>query len=130
MAAIIKEVLATSPDGKGVMAKATHAIDSVAVNITAFCAFSRDRIAQLHFVTDNNERAMESLNRSGFETKQVDVVITTLVHRVGSLDIATQRLADAGLEIYYSYATVAGATSLVIFATDNNKKAVELLAKA
>lgn len=127
MATLIKEILATSPDGKGVLARATGALSSVGVNINAFCAFSRDRVAQLHFITDNNQRGMEALNRAGFETKETEVVITTLVHRAGSLDIATQRLADAGLEIFYSYATVAGSLSLVIFATSQNRHAVQLL---
>ncbi len=129
MAAIIKEILATTPDGKGILAKAAHAIEAVGVNVNAFCAFSRDGVAQLHFVTDNNLRAMESLNQAGLETREMEVVITTLVHRVGSLDVATQRLSSAGLNIFYSYATVAGSTSLVIFATNNNHKAVELLAR-
>ena len=129
MATLIKEICATAKDQTGLLHKATTAIREVGVNINGFCAFSRDAIGQLHFITDNNPRAIDSLQRAGFRVTEDDVVITTLVHRSGSLDVATHRLAEAGVDIRYSYATVAGSISLVIFATDNNKQALELLGR-
>ena len=125
----MKEICATAKDQTGLLARATHAVGGVAVNINAFCAFSRDGIGQLHFMTDNNQRAMEALHQAGFETREKEVVMTSLPHRTGSLDVATQRLAQAKVDIEYSYATVAGSISLVIFATNNNQKAAELLAR-
>jgi hypothetical protein len=127
MVTLQKEIVAVSKDYTGCLAKATSAIHAVGVNINAFCCYAREGIAFLHFLTDHNARAMESLNRSGFETTENEVIMTILSHRVGSLDDLAHRLSEAGIDIRNSYASVAGSDCLAIFATNNNRKALEIL---
>ncbi|MBI2067040.1 MAG: hypothetical protein HYT77_03395 [Deltaproteobacteria bacterium] len=127
MISLIKEIRVATDAKHGAFSKATAAIRGVGLNINAFCAYQQGNKAYFIFLTEDNERAMESLNKAGFETTEEEAVLTSLTHRVGTLDMAAHKLLEAGIDIRYCYATVAGSDCLAVFSTSDNKKALQVL---
>ena len=79
-------------------------------------------------ITDNNQKALPGLKSKGYNTKEEDVVAINLVNKVGSASSMAKKLKDANINLNYIYGST-GSTpdALMIFKSDNNAKAVEVL---
>jgi hypothetical protein len=69
-----REIVVKSRDEVGILSKVACAIAEGRVNIKSICGYGVDGEGHIRVVTDNNERAMELLNKSGFEAGEHDVV--------------------------------------------------------
>ncbi|OGQ66366.1 MAG: hypothetical protein A3F89_01510 [Deltaproteobacteria bacterium RIFCSPLOWO2_12_FULL_50_11] len=127
MAKIAQEITLTTKNEIGTLAKVTGPIKEIGVNIKAWCAWAEGDKGQFRLVTDNNARAIEALKKAGFKTQEKEVIITTLSNKVGTLAEGAVRLAEAGVDVEYCYASAAGNEALVVLATKNNAKVIGLL---
>lgn len=127
MSNLVKQIWIKADNKPGTLAKVTHPVKEAGVAIIASCAWGEGEKANFMLLTENNGKAIESLKKAGFVIEESEAVSVTLPHKVGVLAEAAQKLGQAGVDIQFMYVTAAGPSALAIFATNNNKKAVEVL---
>ncbi len=128
----IKQLSFTIGDRPGLLSEITTAITGVKVSITALCAYGMDGKAYFMMITDSNAKAKKALSGLGIEfTKEYeDVFGVEMPNKAGELQKVARKIADAGINIYYTYGTTdAGKTSTCIFSTSDNKKAIKAVNK-
>src|SRR5713226_2095653 len=104
-------------DRPGMFAKAAEALGAAKVNIEGFCEVG----GHLHLLVNSPARAKTALGKAGFKvTGERDVLVQKLLNRPGTGGRALRKLADAGVNIEYSY--MATGTRLVT-AVDDMKAA-------
>lgn len=128
MAQLVKEISIKSENKPGMLAKVTGPIKEAGVSIVAACAWGEKDKANFLLLTENNAKAVEALKKAGFSPSENEVVTASLPHKVGSLAETAQKLGQGGIDIYYCYVTAAGGSAVFVANTNNNRKAVELLA--
>ncbi|OGQ22741.1 MAG: hypothetical protein A3I05_05785 [Deltaproteobacteria bacterium RIFCSPLOWO2_02_FULL_44_10] len=124
------ETVATGKNETGALARATLPLAQNKVNIDCTCCYSTNNEATFHFVTNNASKAKELLSKNGFRCTENEVCRWSTNNHPGILNKGTTALAEAGIEIEYCYtATPASNNGMtdVIFCTNNNKKAAEVL---
>ena len=124
-----KELSVTAPNEVGTMAKICGPISEAKVNIWALSAWGEGNKGYFRFITDNNKKAYDALKTTGFPVEEKEIVVTELEDKPGTCFTASRKLAQAGVNINYWYYTTCGGcpTSRIVFSTNNNKKAVEVL---
>ena len=98
------------------------------VNILAISAYERDDGAKFLMVTSDNARAIEALGSLGAYIHEKSVVIVDMPNKPGALEVAVRKIADAGINIEYTYGT-AGAADMatVVFKTADDEQVARLL---
>jgi hypothetical protein len=100
-------------DRPGMLARAAEALGAAKVNIEGFSEAG----GQLHVLVNSPARAKTALAKAGFQvTGERDVMVEKLVNRPGTAGKLLRRLADAGVNIEFSY--VAAGTRLVAAVSD------------
>jgi hypothetical protein len=75
------------------------------------------------------EKALDDLGADDIQDQSVIMVETE--NRPGALEQVSRIIADAGIAIYYFYATTSsGKTATSVFKTADDKKAIKVLSKA
>lgn len=112
----------------GALSGVSSALSDAKVNIKAICAYGMENKAYFMLVTNNNAKARRVLAKLKAKTKEDDVIAVEMPNQVGQLKKAASKIADAGINIQYMYGTVGtGKTSVCIFKTANDKKALKAL---
>ncbi len=124
-----REISFMAPDKVGLLNEISTELSSNGVNIISVCAYSMEGKANFMMVTSDNAKAAEVLKAKGYEVKDYEVVMYDLENTVGAISEMTKKLADAGVNMDYFYGTTgaADAPALLVFRSDNNAKAVEVL---
>ena len=130
-----KEITATMLDGVGITAKVAAALAAKKVNILAGTGYSASgfrRMATFTLIVDNIEKAEKALDEIGAENIQdQSVIMVETENKPGALERVSRIIADAGIAIYYFYATTSsGKTATSVIKTANDKKAIKALSKA
>jgi hypothetical protein len=124
----VSELIVTTPNVVGTMAKVFKLISEAGVNVPAFCAYVQDDKGVFLLVTDDNPKVGSVLSDAGYETRSDGVVCIQVESRVGTGAEIGTKLGDAGIDIRYCYATTGeSGESFAIFQTADNDKAVEVL---
>lgn len=84
--------------------------------------------SMIRFIVDNPVKAVEVLNRSGYQVKVQDVIGLVLDNKPGILYQIAKRLGDAGINIAYTYGSgfSDSESALFIFRVSDLAKALEL----
>lgn len=128
-AKLIKQLQLVTVDKMGLLADIGSAISSAGVNIEAICAYSMEGKAIFMLVSSDNTKTKEAVKPLGMQVEEEDVVMVSLENTVGSAKEMGDKLKAAGINISYLYGTAATAASPanLVFKSDNNQKAVEVL---
>lgn len=128
---LIKELLVKTPDKVGMLAEVTAAISKSGVNISAINAFGVDGSAMFRIVTSDNSKAAKEVKSKGFEASERDVVKLELEDKVGSGALMANKLKTADIDIKYIYGSTCGCggACVIIFNSNDNKKAIDALNK-
>jgi hypothetical protein len=122
-----KQLVATLPTRVGLLADVTDAIQSAGVNITAISAYERDGQGKFLMVTDDNAKAGEALGRLNAEVREKDVVLVELDNQVGTLAEAAKKLAEADINVEYTYGTTGPSNKAwLVVKTADDMKAIDL----
>ena len=114
----------------GLLSEITGIVANANVNITAVCAYGMGKKAYFMLLTENNAKAKKTLGASGAKIEEEDVVTVELPNKVGELHKVAKKIADAGVDISYMYgAAGAGKSSICIFKTANDNKAIKAINK-
>lgn len=124
-----RELAFEAADKVGLLNEISTDLANVGVNVMTICAYSMEGKANFMMITSDNAKAAEVLKGKGYETKDYEVVLYDLDNKVGAMAEMTKKLADAGVNMDYFYGTTGApdAPALLVFKSDNNAKAVEVL---
>ena len=82
----------------------------------------------IRLITDNPDKALDVLDKAGYQVKTQEVIGLVLDNRPGILNRVSQKLGDAGINISYTYGAgfSDSQNALFIFKVSNLQKALEL----
>src|SRR5512143_2235050 len=126
------EITATFPDTLGLTAKVASALAAENVNIlagTGYSASGMRRKAIFTLIVDNYAKAERALEKIGADDiLESSVIMVETPNKVGALERVSKIIADAGINIYYFYATTSsGKTATSVFKTADDKKTIKVL---
>jgi hypothetical protein len=129
------EITAMYPDTVGLTAEVAAAVAGEGVNILAATGYSASGLrekATFTLVVDDYARAERALLRIGAnEIHESTVLLVETPNRVGALERIAKLIADAGINIFYFYATTSsGDTATTVMKTADDAKAIKVLQKA
>jgi len=129
------EITATFNDTIGLTAKVASAVAAENVNIlaaTGTSASSLRRNATFTLIVDDFAKAERALERIGAEEiHESSIIMVETPNKVGALERIARIIADAGINIYYFYATTSsGKTATSVIKTADDKKAIKALRAA
>ncbi len=129
------EITATFNDTIGLTAKVASAVAAENVNIlaaTGTSASSLRRNATFTLIVDDFAKAERALERIGAEEiHESSIIMVETPNKVGALERIAKIIADAGINIYYFYATTSsGKTATSVIKTADDKKAIKVLRAA
>jgi hypothetical protein len=130
-ATLVKEIIVTAENKKGVLADISKMMAEHGISIEAMAGYvTPDNDANLMLVTDDETRAMDALKASGYKSiHESEVVYIEVENKPGALKIVSDCLAVANVDIRYNYgSTSSGAqyTRMVLGTSDNEKAVVAL----
>jgi hypothetical protein len=126
----VKEISFTMSNKVGLLSEVTTAIAGAKVNITAICAYGMEGTAYFMMTIDSNSKAKKALASLGVAIEEKDVVEVEVLDKPGELQKVSKRIADAGIDIEYMYATASsGKKETCIFMTSDNTKAIKVINK-
>jgi hypothetical protein len=129
------EITATFQDTIGLTAKLAAAVAAENVNIlaaTGYSASSERRNATFTLIVDDFAKAERALEKIGAEEIfESSVIMVETPNKVGALERIAKIIADAGINIYYFYATTSsGKTATSVIKTADDEMAIKALHKA
>jgi len=125
----LKQLTVKCPNRPGVLAKIAAAVGDARVNLHGIYAPDSGPRGAVRLLVGDATRAASALRKAGFRPKQEPVVILRLADKPGSFGRAAAKLARAGVNIRYSYATSTGlkARATVVLGVSNAAKARRVL---
>ncbi len=129
------EITATFQDTIGLTAKIAAAVAAENVNIlaaTGYSASSERRNATFTLIVDDFAKAERALERIGAEEiHESSVIMVETPNKPGALERVAEIIADAGINIYYFYATTSsGRTATSVIKTADDERAIKALRRA
>jgi hypothetical protein len=129
------EITATFQDKIGLTASLAAAVAVEKVNIlaaTGYSASSERRNAIFTLVVDDFFKAERALEKIGAEDiSESSVIMVETPNKPGALQRIAKLISDAGINIYYFYATTSsGKTATSVIRTADDKKAIKVLRNA
>lgn len=129
------EITATFKDTVGLTAKVAAALAAENVNILAGTGHSASgmfRKAIFTLIVNDFTKAEKALDKIGADdVEESSVILVDMPNKVGALERVSGIIANAGINIFYFYATTSsGKNATCVFRTENDKKTIRLLNKA
>ena len=127
----VKEISFSAKNKVGLLLEVAAAIAAAKANITAICAYEMEKEGYFMLTTDGNAKAKKALARLGIGgIEEEDVVEVEAPNKPGELQKVAKKIADAGIDVEYMYATAGGGrTATCIFKTSDDKKAIKAINK-
>lgn len=125
----VKEIRLSMPNRVGLLSEVTTAVTNAKVNINAICAYAMENNAFLNLLTSSNAKAKKALSPLGFGIEEKDVLQVELPNKPGELQKIAKRIADAGIDIEFMYATTAGGKATCVLKTADDQKAMKVIRK-
>lgn len=127
-----EEITATFSDRIGLTAKVSAALAAENVNILAGTGYSASGIrrkATFTLIVDNFAKAERALEKIGADDiNESSVIMVEMANKVGALERISKLIADAGINIYYFYATTSsGKTATCVLKTADDNKTIRVL---
>ena len=127
-----KEIVVTVPNKVGILANISRMMADHGINIEGVAGYAANNEAKIMLVTGDTLRAKEALQKAGYKNaKENEVVVVDLENKPGALKAISVKLADAKIDIKYTYGTACptGCPARLVLSTTDNEKAL-LLFKA
>ena len=128
----IKQLSIFLENRKGRLLEVTQVLAEANVNIRALALAESAEFGILRLVVDNPEKARSVLSSSGFTVKEQEVFAVEVPDRPGGFYQVVRLLADADINIDYTYAFVGGKDkAILIFKVPDDllDKALEVISQ-
>ena len=125
----IKQLSLFLDNKPGVMAKICDVLARKKVNILGISVTDGHDHAVVRMVVDNPRTALHCLGSAGILVVENDVIMLQLPHRAGALGSLSRKLANAKLNIEYSYSTAGSGQSVawLVLSVNNINAALRVL---
>ena len=124
-----REISFSMANKVGLLSEVTTAIAKVKVNITAICAYGMENTAYFMLTTNGNAKAKKALTPLGMAIEEKDVVEVEMPNKPGELQKVAKKIADAGIDIAYVYATAGGGKTTCVFRSADDQRAIKVINK-
>ncbi len=123
-----EEILLTTENKVGTLESVTSAVKGAGVNIRTISAWGVDDKAFFRLVTSDNLKAKKALEPIG-AVESKEAIIVEMSDKVGQLHLLAKKLKEAGVDLTHVYGTTyeAGRPAIIVFSSDNNNKALEII---
>ncbi len=122
------ELQVITPNEPGILGRVLGTLANAGVNLRALRAHAQGEKGVFLLITSDNEKAEKALKVLRYEVKTKKVVTVEIEDRIGSGAEIGALLGNAAIDIDYCYGTsIGGGRALLVFQTNNNKKAAETL---
>lgn len=122
------ELYVITPDEPGILGRVMGALANAGVNLKAIYARSERGKGIFFLITSDNKKAEKALKGIGYEVTTNNVVTVEIDDRIGAGAEVGALIGNAAIDIDYCYGTSAGGVKvLLVFQTNDNKKAFETL---
>lgn len=120
-----KELTLWGQNRPGNLARITRALGDAGVNITAFVASEARGRSPVRLLVNNAARARAALRKLDIRFTAATVLVLNLADKPGALARAADKLAAAGVNIDYGYATAppSGGRATIVLAVSNLARA-------
>lgn len=125
----VKELSFSVPNRVGLLSEVTTAIARTKVNITSICAYAMENNAFFMLTTSSNAKAKKALIALGLGIEEKDVVEVEMPNKPGELEKVAKKIADAGIDIQYVYATAGGGKATCVFHSADDPMAIKVIRK-
>jgi len=126
----VKQITFTMPNRVGLLSEITQAVSDANVNILGIYAYEMGETAHFAMITDSIAKTKKALSSIGLEAHEEEVVSVEMPNKVGELKKVAQKISDAGINIEYVYGTTSsGKSSICVFKTSDNRKAIRVINK-
>ena len=125
----VKEIRLFMLDKVGLLSEVTTAIAKAKVNINTICAYAMENHAFFMLTTSSHAKAKKALAPLGFGIEEKDVIQVEVPNKPGELRKVAEKIADAGIDIEYMYATTGGGKATCVFKTADDQKAMKVIRK-
>ena len=125
----VKEIRLFMLDKVGLLSEVTTAIAKAKVNINTICAYAMENHAFFMLTTSSHAKAKKALAPLGFGIEEKDVIQVEVPNKPGELQKVAEKIANAGIDIEYMYATTGGSKATCIFKTADDQKAMKVIRK-
>jgi len=122
------ELLVTTPNEPGIYGRVLGTLANAGINLRALCVTSEGERGFFQLITSDPKKAEKALRTLGYKVKTRRVVAVSVTDRIGVGAEIGHLLGNAVVDIEYCYgSSSAESLSLLIFQTNNNRKAIETL---
>jgi hypothetical protein len=122
------ELHVITPNEPGILGRVLGTLANAGLNLKALCAYADHKEGHFLLITADNKKAEKALKSLGYKVKTNKVITVLTTDRIGAGAEIGALLGNAVIDIRYCYGTSAGGGSmLLVFQTNNNKKAFETL---
>lgn len=122
------ELYVITPDEPGVLGRVMGTLANAGVNLKAIYARSERGKGIFFLITSDNKKAEKALKGIGYKVTTNNVVTVEIDDRIGAGAEVGALIGNAAIDIDYCYGTSAGGVKvLLVFQTNDNKKAFETL---
>jgi len=124
-----KEITFSLGNKVGQLEEVSKRVSSAGVNIRAVSAWVADDKAYFRLVTSDNAKTKAALAGLGAISEK-DVVIVEMPDKTGQLHALASKLKDNSIDLTHIYGTTseAGRPAIIILSSNNNDKALEVIA--
>ena len=123
------ELYVVTPNEPGILGRVLGTLANAGVNLRALRAHSEEKKGIFLLITSDNNKAEKALKVLRYKVKINKVVTVEIEDRIGAGAEIGALLGNAAIDIEYCYGTSIGSgRALLIFQTNNNKKAADTLA--
>jgi hypothetical protein len=123
-----EEIFITTANKVGRLEEVTKLVKDSGINIRGISAYAVMDKAYFRLITSDNAKAKNILKNIGdLQTKEV--VIVDMPDEVGALHTLASKLKTANIDLTHIYGTTSKPqqSAIIVFASNNNNKALELL---
>ena len=122
------ELHVITPNEPGIIGRVLGTLANAGVNLRALSVFSHENEGHFRLLTSDQKKAEKALRALGFKVQANKVVLVEISDRIGAGAEIGALLGNAVIDVEYSYGSSSGkGTALLVFKTNNNKKAYETL---
>ena len=122
------ELHVITPSEPGILGRVLGTLANAGLNMRALSVFTHGDEGHFRLLTSDNKKAETALRALGYKVKVNKVLVVEISDRIGAGAEIGALLGNAVIDVDYSYGSAAGkGNALLVFQTNNNKKAFETL---
>jgi hypothetical protein len=126
-----KELIIKLHNDVGALHKVSVVLAESGIDLLALSCWIEGTDGYIRFVVEDHRRSLDLLRERGYSVEERDVIWVTVPHKVGKLEVLSEKLAREGIGIRHMYATTleGNESCRLVMSTTRNDHAIVTLNK-